>query len=80
MKTVLSLVFDNPLGRAAVAALGIVALVSAFMAQQRNIGAAKAFARIEKVNTHASNLGNRAAAGAIDSRVRGQRDPSTRVD
>lgn len=37
-------------------------------------------AKIEKANDNASKLGGGAAAGALDKRVRGKRDPSTRDD
>lgn len=43
-----SLLFDNPLGRLGVAAVGLGVLVVSFAMQQRTIGAVKAVATIEK--------------------------------
>ena len=47
---------------------------------QRNVGASRHAAKIEKANDDASKLGNTAAAGSADKRVRGRRDPTTRDD
>lgn len=43
-------------------------------------GEAKAVTKIEKANDNAAKQGKRAAERSTDSRVRGQRDPSTRDD
>lgn len=49
-------------------------------AKLENRGAEKQTAKIEKANRNATQIGGRAAAGATDNRVRGQRDPTTRND
>lgn len=43
-------------------------------------GADKAVTTIKKANTDATKLGGDAATGALDGRVRGRRDPTTRND
>jgi hypothetical protein len=43
-------------------------------------GAAKAVAKIEKATDNATQKGKRAAAASSAAGVRGQRDPTTRVD
>jgi hypothetical protein len=48
------------------------------VSQQQAKGAQKAVAKIEKANTHATNLGKRAADSSASAGVRGIRDPSTR--
>lgn len=59
--------------------VGLVALKTYGWTQQR-VGAEKAVAKIEKVNTNAAKAGKRAADRATDPSVRGQLDPSTRND
>lgn len=49
-------------------------------AYQRNVGASRFAAKTERANDNATQLGNGAAAGALDKRVRGLRDPTTRDD
>ena len=72
--------FLSPLGRYIAAGLGAVALLSGFVMRERNIGAAKAVAKIEKATNNAIDKGKRAAAASASPSVRGQRDPSTRDD
>jgi len=47
---------------------------------QRHVGASRFAEKTEKANTNATALGNSAAAGSADKRVRGRRDPTTRDD
>jgi len=47
---------------------------------QQAKGAAKAVAKIEKANDHATKLGKRAADRSTAAGVRGQRDPTSRDD
>ena len=50
--------FLSPLGRYIAAGLGAVALLSGFVMRERNIGAAKAVAKIEKATNNAIDKGN----------------------
>lgn len=66
--------------RYAVAAVGGLGLWVAFAMHYERKGAAKAVAKIEKANDHASKIGKRAAERSVSGGVRGQRDPTTRDD
>lgn len=69
--------------KAAVIAAGVFALVSLRawdVSTQRAKGAERAVAKIEKANDNATKLGRRAADRAVSPSVRGERDPTTRLD
>lgn len=70
--------FFNP-GMIAIVVVAFVALIGLF-ASQRQIGAAKAVAKIERATDNAIFKGKRAAAASGSDGVRGQRDPTTRND
>lgn len=70
----------STVGRYVLVGVGVVALVGGFAMRERNIGAAKAVAKIEKATDNAIEKGKRAAANSASPGVRGQRDPSTRDD
>lgn len=65
-------------GAALVAAFGVWLLVHDAKVESR--AASKTISKIDKVNSNATSLGKRGAAGTADRRVLGQRDPTTRDD
>lgn len=70
-------------GRVALGAGVVVALVGLRawdISHQQAKGAAKAVAKIEKATDNATKAGKRAADRAVSPGVRGERDPTTRLD
>lgn len=78
MTFLLKLMFEGWIGPAALGAVVLAGLVSAFVVEQRNIGAERAIVKIEKANAKVAQTAKRAASRSRDERVRGQRDPWTR--
>lgn len=74
-------IFRNSWALQAAAALAVVwAALGANNLYQRQVGALKAVAKIEKATDNATDLGSSAAARSLDKRVLGKRDPTTRND
>ena len=69
----------SPLGRLVAAGAAILVFLSAFALDQRQRGAEKAVAKIEKVTTDAVRKDDRAGARSR-SDARGVRDPYTLAD
>lgn len=74
----------SPLGRALAGATVLIASFFAWLlvhdAGVETRSAERVVGKIEKANDNATKLGGGAAAGALDKRVRGKRDPTTRDD
>lgn len=69
--------------RLGVIAAGVVALIglrACDVSTQQAKGAVKAVAKIEKANDNATKLGSSAARKSTALSVRGERDPTTRLD
>lgn len=82
----MSLIMDLIAGRLwqlVAAGVGVSVIITSCVVRDHRIekkGEAKAVTKIEKANDNAAKQGKRAAERSTDSRVRGQRDPSTRDD
>lgn len=76
----LNFAFSNPLGKLAGAALGLLALVSAFALNQQHAGARKQQARQGKVDANVVKNATDAARRSADPAARGVRDPNARAE
>ena len=73
-------IFDNPLGKAVAAGLGILALLSAYTLQQRSIGATKATEKVQANNAKLNKAASLASDKSLDPAARGVLNPYYRRD
>lgn len=67
----------TPLGRLIAGGASVALLIVAFGSHQRNIGAAKAVAKIEAKNNEAVSIAGKAGSASRNPSARGVRDPYT---